>query len=494
MFSTRNVYRVAFLLTKEDMPELEEALVKQKLTQFKKVEKVFDGPFKPSKYRAVLPYKKRVDELVNMIEERGLDKQVAKQKNAGQKGTSSRAIGVKAEDALAFLKGLNTPKVEALKKAIEKGKISQKDVLNVLASRELIAFYTYMLDVSSKGQAVGKKFALVEGWIDKENVGKIKTLLKKFKAFVFEYIEDPNSPTLLKNKPPFDTFEVISYLYPPLKYGNIDFTPIIAFTFPIIFGIMFASVVDGLGLLIIALFYKWKKGGKFAMLLIWLALASMFFGWLFGEVGFHHGKAIVEVYENPIVLLEIAIAIGIAHTSLGHIIGMVNKAIQKDWKAMFVHLGPILLMIGGVLYLTPYGTAMWASLIVGTLLVLWGGSESIAELPHVIGHVFSYARIFAISMAHYSISTAFTNLADTFFGRGGLSGLTLGISLLATGHAILLTVELLISFIHTLRLHVLEFGTKFIENGLAWFKPDTFPFKYLQSKVARGSQGGGRKQ
>ena len=61
------------------------------------------------------------------------------------------------------------------------------------------------------------------------------------------------------------------------------------------------------------------------------------------------------------------------------------------------------------------------------------------------------------------------------FGWTTPEGVLVSLIILMCGHFILLTIELLIALVHTLRLHILEFGTKFMATGTEWFSPCELP-------------------
>ena len=156
---------------------------------------------------------------------------------------------------------------------------------------------------------------------------------------LFEYVEGDDGPTLLKNRWPISLFEYVSKLYPPFKYGWVDITPIIAITFPIIFGLMFASVFDGLILLMIAAFWYWRSKGETPQLLAILALSAMLFGFIFGESSFLGTAPIIDVYSNPILLIEISIGVGFIHLTIGHVLGIVNCLSEKNRREAIAHAG-----------------------------------------------------------------------------------------------------------------------------------------------------------
>ncbi len=452
MFSTKGVYRIAIIVEKNEAEPLIEELLSRGLVMLKDA-KEYNGPFIGKKAREIITFSKIIKEKMPPHEE------------------GKKCNAYTDEEIINYLE------------AVSEGKAI--DYCKHKAAEELLAFANKLLECEKKAQKIGKSFVLIEGWISKNKLKAIEGLIEKREG-VLEYVlpeeEERYGPIKLNNGGAFKAFEKITELYPPLKYGSIDITPIIAITFPFIFGLMFASALDGAILALVALYLIKKGKREFGVVLGVMAAASIFFGLLFGEVWISHSEALLPVYEKPMLLLYISIAVGVFHTGLGHIIALINAWKEREKrKAYFEHLGALLLILGGITYIA-YQTAGLALGGVGLLLIVLGGSKSIAELPHVVGHIFSYARIFAISLSHYSISTAFYGLAVGFFAAKSIVGLIIGGIIVAIGHLILLTVELLIASIHTLRLHILEFGTKFVEQGFAWFSADEFKLKKIMLK------------
>jgi V/A-type H+-transporting ATPase subunit I len=459
MFSTKNIYRFAVLVQKKEAEATVERLVSLGLLHPKKVEQAFDGPFSPRAAKKALPYEKQVGDLIRKIEGAGVS----------CKGT------VKVQDEEKFLDALIRD-IGALGKKADDGKAAPEDLLRLKAGEELLEYKKAVADIA-KGTEMADGFVIIEGWIDKDSLEGLRESMDG-PSMLFEYVEPGDGPTLLKNPWPFSLFEYVSKLYPPFSYGSIDITPVITITFPIIFGLMFASVIDGLILLAVAAFLWNRSKGETPQLIAILALAAILFGFLFGESGPFGTAAVIPVYENPMLLIVISIGVGFVHITIGHILGILNSLAENSRREAFAHVGYILLMLSGLGYFlsVPFSLAGGA---VGLVLILNGGAKSISEIPHALGHLFSYARIFAISISHYSIAKVFDALAAKFAWTSP-QGIIISLLILASGHFILVTVELLIALIHTLRLHVLEFGTKFMVTGKDWFKPYKMINRYVE--------------
>jgi V/A-type H+-transporting ATPase subunit I len=460
MFSTKNVYRFAALVQKRDAERTLEAILALGLLHPKKAEITFKGPFAPRAAKRFLPYEKMLRELAAKLEAAGV----------------SCSGKVKVEDGDGFIASVINES-SAIEKRAGEGKASPDDLLRLRAACEILDFKKEIMDFS-KYTENADGFVVIEGWMDKARLPDARRAVGGPSA-LFEYVEpEGDAPTLLKNPWPFSLFEYVSRLYPPFRYGAIDITPVISVTFPIIFGLMFASVTDGVILLAVAAYLWWKNRGDTPQLLAILAFSAIFFGLLFGESGFLGTPAIVPVYSNPILLIMICIGVGFIHITIGHLLGILNRLAEGREREALAHVGFILLMLSAVAFLA-WPQAALAGIAASALMIISGGARPISEIPHALGHLFSYARIFAISISHYSISTVFDSLAGKFPWTD-VWGVLISLAILAAGHFILVTIELLIALIHTLRLHVLEFGTKFMASGVDWFKPYKRINKYVE--------------
>ncbi len=91
-------------------------------------------------------------------------------------------------------------------------------------------------------------------------------------------------PTLLKNNRLTKPFEFFVKMYGLPASDGIDPTPIVAMTYTILFGIMFADVGQGLTLSAIGLFLAFKKKMELGAILTRVGISSAIFGLIFGSV------------------------------------------------------------------------------------------------------------------------------------------------------------------------------------------------------------------
>ena len=236
------------------------------------------------------------------------------------------------------------------------------------------------------------------------------------------------------------------------------------------------------------------------------------------------GSYVVTGYSGPMALLELAILIGSLQLSLGLVLFIIQLWRHRERKeALFfptMFLIFYLCLIGLVFSLGPDPMAwvttsiqeisimtsgapiqfayfdfraipilsfirvpVLASVLLGCLLLsflivsiylLLHGMEGFAELIDfaltLISNTVSYLRLFAVNTAHAVLSFLFIFLltSDAIFGSivlipiVGVSGLIIGI---LAGTALVCSLELLVSFLQTLRLHWVEFFSKMGYKG-----------------------------
>ena len=98
------------------------------------------------------------------------------------------------------------------------------------------------------------------------------------------------------------------------------------------------------------------------------------------------------------------------------------------------------------------------------------GFKGLIELPSIFSNILSYARLMALGLASVKLAEVVNEFSGEFFQHGGFSVLY-GIMLLVVGHAINIGLGILGPFLHSLRLHYVEFFTKFFKGGAKRFSP-----------------------
>jgi V/A-type H+-transporting ATPase subunit I len=207
----------------------------------------------------------------------------------------------------------------------------------------------------------------------------------------------------------------------------------------------------------------------------------------------------VPRFDNIATLLVFTLVIGILMLTLGYILGFVNEYRQHGVKhAVFTKASWLLLLWGGVLVvieilppltkaaaisISPALLAGFGIAVIGLVLLLVGeGIVGITELPTLLSNVLSYSRLLSIGVSSLGIALAVNKLSYAlFFSKGGFF-VIFGVILLIIGHAVNTALGILDSGLQSLRLHYVEFFTKFYSGGGMKYKPFGYLRKYTEEQ------------
>lgn len=340
--------------------------------------------------------------------------------------------------------------------------------------------------------AVTKNTFLIKGWVPTDLLKNTIDRLNKVSANkLFMHSEPPKItdkvPVKLKNRNYSKPFEFIVDLYSLPSYREIDPTVFISITFPIFFGFMLGDF--GYGLVSFALFYllkkKMPKAASIFNILLLSSLSSIVFGFIFGEffgfeeLGHFQIPHLISRSHGMFELMYAAIGVGVLHVNMGFIIGFFNALKNHGLKhALLGKGGWFVLQIGIALALLSYFGIINLPMLAGiavlliavTMLAVGEGITGIVELPSILTNTLSYMRLMAIGLSSVSIAVVVNNGVESMFHKGGISILW-AILIFLIGHVLNLLLGLFGSFLHSLRLHYVEFFSKFFEGGAQKYKP-----------------------
>ena len=337
-----------------------------------------------------------------------------------------------------------------------------------------------------------KRISMITGWIPKSNAEKIKTQLQNIATSgeIDITLSDPDHndeiPIKLNNPKGVRSFESILKMFSLPSYNEIDPTIILALTFPLFFGFILGDI--GYGIVALSLFIFLKKKVKSAAsiinVMILSATSSIIFGILFGEV---FGTEVVFGYHLPHIisrahqitdLLYIAVGIGFFHINLGILLGFINEKMSHGWIAalfakaswMLIELGVVALILGEQIGLPSF--TGYIIIGAGIIALLKGeGINGLLELPALFGNMLSYTRLMAVGVASVSLAVVINDLSGMLFTSGNIILVIMGVITLIVGHAINITLGIFEGFVHPLRLHYVEFFTKFFKGSSTEYKP-----------------------
>lgn len=361
----------------------------------------------------------------------------------------------------------------------------------LLAAEEFLSNELEKAEAPLKFAATKGAF-LIKGWVPAEQLNSaIENLNKAGKNKIFIHSEHAKLgdkvPIKLKNEKYSKPFEFFINMYSLPTYREIDPTFFMFLTYPIFFGFMLGDF--GYGVVSFALFYFLKKrmpkGAALFNVLLLSSLSSIFFGFIYGEffgleeVGNFNIPHLLSRSHSVFELMYISIAIGVIHVNWGLAAGFFNVLKAHGLKhAIFEKASWFVLEIGILLLVLSYTGIIaipsligWAFFAVSAAMLYKGeGIRGIIEIPTILTNTLSYLRLMAIGLSSVSIAIVVNEMAEGFFHEGGFL-IFAGILVLLIGHVLNIVLGLFGSFLHSLRLHYVEFFSKFFEGGAEKYKP-----------------------
>ena len=339
-----------------------------------------------------------------------------------------------------------------------------------------------------------EKTFMLEGWVPKREVESVQQALDGFGQKTIVKVSDPtpeeveNVPTILDNNSYVSSYELLLNMFGKPGYKSWDPTPIMSFFYPLFFGIMLGDVGYGSLLLILALVLYYGKGKyesgirNFGAILIMCSIttiiAGFMFGSFFGDMFSWFTPMWMDPIRDPMPLMGIALGLGLVHLNIGMIFGFLQNLSNREYKRavgdqggwMVLEIGLILLGLkaagfGDGIYLGGFFA------LSGIVILVWmNGAQQLLGLSGFIGNWVSYARIMALGLATGSVAMAF-NLLSGMGGELPYVGVLLGPFLIVFTQLLNFMMNVLGSFIHSLRLHFVEFFDKFYEGSGKDYKP-----------------------
>lgn len=437
--------------------------------------------------------------------------------------------------AFAEWKGTPISHINMLNDKVQKAEMRKKELLEEIDDlmdknkRKLFVYEKY-LGVWAERAGAPLRFAetknsfFVTGWVPDARLKMVVSELEKTtnsQVFVEEKEPEKNDsiPVKLKNAAVIKPFEFFMRLYTLPKYSEIDPSFFIFITFPLFFGFMLGDV--GYGLATLILFWSLKKAipaGK-ALLnsMMHCSFWSMLFGFVFGEYfGFERlgegAAGIVEALKLPFnkiifegeiayefpriinrmhgtvnvmgneihsVLLIGAIA-GIIHINLSLLAGFVNAykahglkhaVLEKlSWMVFEAGIALTALSAFGMVSLPIY--IGWTALLLAVVMIYLGeGVQGLVELPAIFSNILSYIRLGAVGLASVGLAVVVNEtLGLPFINKGGIF-IFIGLLIMVLGHSINIALGILGSFLHSIRLHYVEFFNRFYKGGGREYRP-----------------------
>jgi len=361
-----------------------------------------------------------------------------------------------------------------------------------------------------------KHITVLTGWIPEEKISSLTRLLSGIDIPVYYELRDPEPgdepPTLMKNAPVLKFYQVITRLYGVPRYYEWDPTPLLAYSFALFFALMNADFGYALAGILAAYLlldklvvdkeshvYKEFKGTLIVSNIIALVLGLLtgtVFGNLLDILGVNPPVLITSL-TSPLEFIKLSLIIGLIHVNIAHVLATIKSIKEGNVGGLLIEVGLFISQIFGIPYLLkaffnynipvigslPMNTLLYATLT-GVVLIIIGSLKTmrflgllmwIFQITGVLGDVMSYVRLAGVGLATYYMAMIFnytiTSLISYLSTYHIVLGLIVGIPIAFIAHLLVFVLAELGAFIHSLRLCMLEFLTKFYEGNGYEYNP-----------------------
>jgi len=405
-----------------------------------------------------------------------------------------------------------------------------KEAEDLPALLELLNLYKERIEASALF-GYTEATVMLEGWVPKEKVTELEKILREssggkviFRAFEPHVEEVGEVPTLLRNPPIARDFELLTEVYGLPRYDEIDPTLFLSITFPLFLAICIGDAGYGLILGILAFFspglFKEVIAGRLRKMVLVGAVVCVPIGLLVGGV-FGFGPLWINPIESPVPLLKLAILIGLIHVVMGFLLSSAKGWLRRDWKEGLDGLAKAVGVVGffglcfsivgiglyefGIHYrfqkvglfeaFNPTSTSgpsvfrfLFYSGLLFSVLLSALKARGFRRISNAIGTVYgvtgwvsdvaSYSRLMALGMATAIIGFTINYLLGMVYSPASKLPLfifapvllMLGVIFVLL-HAANTLLGALGGFVHTMRLHFVEFFSKFYEGEGKRFSP-----------------------
>jgi len=333
---------------------------------------------------------------------------------------------------------------------------------------------------------------ILEGWIpesvSEEFAKNVDHATVTFSAFEGEAPVLLDTPLALK---PFEKL-ISNFSYP--RYGEVNPVMPFAFSFLLLFGIMFGDVGHGFVIALVGWLVK-KQSTEYTDLgqIYYLSgISSIFFGFLYGSVfGVHDllPQILFTPIENIQMTIIFSIGIGIAIITLSFFLYILTAIKRKELSMLFVGEGSLLwllaywFIIGIFVKSIVQNLDITYELMILSLLLLvifvqmvrktaqktQAVIDFFREFMDSITNTISFLRVGAFALAHGALFMAVFSMAKMIsetYGESFFYWL-----LIIVGNVVIIVLEGVIVTIQTLRLEYYEFFKRFFKGGGTPYRP-----------------------
>lgn len=441
-------------------------------------------------------------------------------------GFSKPSFELTSNSAKAEIEKLSN-QITGLEKSIE----TLKKNLELLCDKkqDIQLLYDYLLTARERRNARRKigstnQSFVIDGFTPTDGAQEIKKSLESdfcCHVLIGEIGEDEIMPIKFDNNAFVAPVEPVTEMFSYPSKNDVDPNPVMSIFYYIFFGLMLSDAGYGLLLFFGGLFItkKFKPEGTMGRMIkmfticgigtiFWGALFGSWFGDIIQQVGkTFFGVQIGELgiynpINDPMPLLILSFILGGIHLFTAMGVNFYNLCRHGKVLDAIFDIGLwYLFLIGLILIIpmAPLGTGILGTVgkymaiagAAGLILTqgrskknifarILGGFTGLYSVTSYLSDILSYSRLLALGLATGVIS----NVVNTMAVMGGKSiiGVIMLIVIFLFGHTLNLLINLLGAYVHTNRLHYVEFFQKFYEGGGKKFTPFGLNTKYTKTK------------
>ena len=382
---------------------------------------------------------------------------------------------------------------------------------------EVYSWLRFMSDSINTNTCAGRREGrfYILGWIPKEQEEEYVKDCEAYQGFgcfltPSEEMENIDPPIKMKKGFISSIYEPVVEMFGLPGKGELDPRLFMAFTYTLLFGIMFGDVGQGLTLVIVGMLLWRLKNVALGRIIALCGISATAFGFVYGSVfgseELLHGFKVLEG-DNTMSILMITVGVGIVLILVCMIMNMITGIRQKDIKKIFFSPnglagfvlymglagGAMLQIVKGVsLFTTPYILCV----IVLPMLLIFAGAPLAKILsgqedwkPESVGMFFveGFFELFETMLAYLSNTLSFLRVGAFAISHAGMmmvvyllsAGADGGYSIggLIFGNILITGLEAVLVCIQVMRLHYYEMFGRFYESGGVKFKPKTINYK-----------------
>jgi V/A-type H+-transporting ATPase subunit I len=200
------------------------------------------------------------------------------------------------------------------------------------------------------------------------------------------------------------------------------------------------------------------------------------YGEYFGDAGAHWlgVEPWLDRRESFLPMLYFAVGVGSAHVLVGLALGVavaMKGRRPREAVTRLLTAAALICVLGLIATLVlPVGELLRRPLLIGLailspLLLIAGGLLAPFELVRHIGNIISYVRLMAVGLASVLLAHVANRLA------GAVGSAWVGVTAAVALHAFNILLGVFAPTVHALRLHYVEFFSKFFEPGGRPYRP-----------------------